>query len=65
MIIQEFTSARIHQYLYTTGEPKDNASLMIILIKQHGFNYKKFIKQLNENNPKLYQKLFVKTGDSI
>ena len=64
-IVQEFTNARIHQYLYTNGEPKDNASLMVILIKEHGYNYKIFIEQFQKDKPALYQKLFVKTGVSI
>jgi len=60
MIIQEFTTARISQYLYESEEPKDNITLLAYLVKQHGYNYNHFIEKLQEYKPALFKKLFVK-----
>jgi hypothetical protein len=62
LILVEFTSARIQQYLYSSADPEDNNTLMIYLVKHHGYNYNKFIEKLKNDKPELYKRLFVKTG---
>jgi len=62
MILQEFTSARINQYLYNPSDLKDNATLMVYLVKQHGYNYAQFIEALKIEKPTVFKKLFVKNG---
>lgn len=62
MILQEFTSARIGQYLYSPADLKDNTTLMVYLVKQHGYNYAQFIEKFKNEKPVLYKKLFVKNG---
>lgn len=57
-ILQEFTEARIGQYIYSRENPKDNISILMQILKSHGHDYSNFLKAFKNHDNIVYSRLF-------